>query len=93
MIGLLAAFGEDALWLVVCMAMTGVVIGVLAGGWELACRSARFRVAAELRELDEGLPAHTPGPVRTSRRARRRLHRDLVLLLVVNADQEQDEDA
>lgn len=92
MIGLLLSLGEDAGWLALCMLATGLIIAVLAGVWELACRAARVRVARELRELDEPLPEHAPGRLRASRRVRRQLHRDLVLLLVLNAHR-ADEDA
>jgi len=84
----LAVFaGESFLWLIVCMAAVGALILIIAYGWHLA-EGAWIRVTAirDCREVDAGLPAHQPGRIHANRRHRRRLHRDLVLLLVINTD-------
>lgn len=82
--------GWDCLWLLLCMAAVAAVIGTFAGLTLLAQRLYGRRVTRELRQLDDGLPGHTAGRVRATRRHRRQLHRDLVLLLVVNADRTED---
>lgn len=47
-----------------------------------------WRITRDMRALDDPLPGHKRGRLRISDRVLRQLHRDLVLLLVVNADRE-----
>lgn len=82
------ASAVGGLWLA-CLA------GALLAGLVLSPRLIRnWLIVRDLREVGDALPGHAQGPVTASGRDRRRLHRDLVLLLVVNADgADADEDA
>ena len=68
--------------------MTGALIGLVVVGLGILAAVATDRVLTrrDLREIDDALPGHCPGRIRSTRRARRQLHRDLVLWLVLNAD-------
>jgi hypothetical protein len=77
---------HDGTWLAVAMLYVALVFAAIVFAAVGAQKLIERRIARELRELDDGLPAHAPGPIRTGRSHRRKLHRDLVLLLVVNTD-------
>lgn len=83
--------GQDCLLLAICMAITAAVIGSFAGIWALLQAAYGRLVARGCPDVDHALPGHREGRVRSSRAHHRRLHRDLTLLLVVNADR-ADED-
>lgn len=88
MTALLSAAGWAWLYAGIAALATALVICVVAGVWHLVVAAMERRVTRELDELDSALPNHAPGPIRTGRADRRKLHRDLVLLLVVNSDHE-----
>jgi hypothetical protein len=79
---------RDGAWLAVAMLAVAAVFAAILLAAVGAQRLIERRIASELREIDDGLPAHAPGRIRTGRSHRRKLHRDLVLLLVVNTDHE-----
>lgn len=78
------------MWLLLVPAGLVLLLILTAVRWLLVDQWLEQR---DEREVNEGLPAHAAGPLTASRAARRRLHRDLVLLLVLNRDRENDADA
>lgn len=93
MTGLALALGEDFLWLLLRMLITAVVIATIAGLWAAIVAAYGHLTARDSHELDNGLPGHRTGHLHASRGHRRRLHRDLVLLLVVNTNRADEADA
>lgn len=71
-------------WLILAGIAALLVMALVLSPWLIR----NWRITREMRALDDPLPGHEPGPLKASDRAVRQLHRDLVLLLVVNADRE-----
>lgn len=71
-------------WLILAGIAAPLVMAVVLSPWLIR----NWRITREIRALDDPLPAHQPGPLKASGRAVRQLYRDVVLLLVVNADRE-----
>lgn len=68
------------------MAGAALVMAVVLSPWMVR----QWWAGRQLRSLDDPLPGHVPGLIRRSAGDRRQLHRDLLLLLVVNADREDE---
>ena len=88
MTSLLSCAGWYALSVLGALAAVALLMALLLSPWMVR----QWWIGRQLRPREAPLPGHTPGPVGTSRRHRRQLHRDLVLLLVLNTDR-ADKDA
>lgn len=84
---------DSCVWLLAAMIATALLIGAVAGTWALLAAGIERLITRDCRELDDGLPGHRTGRLHASRGHRRRLHRDLVLLLVVNTNRADEADA
>lgn len=71
-------------WLILAGVAAPLVMALVLSPWLIR----NWLISREIRALDDPLPGHEPGRLKASHRAIRQLHRDLVLLLVVNADRE-----
>lgn len=85
---MIADMGWAWLYAGIVMVAVGIVIGAFIEAWKLIAAVYERRIARELDELETALPNHKPGRIRRSRGVKRKLHRDLVLFLVVNSDHE-----
>lgn len=84
MISVASFVGWSVVYLLGGMAGAALVMGLVLSPWLVR----NWLIGREIRSLDDPLPGHAPGPLKASDRAVRQLYRDLVLLLVVNADRE-----
>lgn len=84
MISILSFAAWSVLYLIGGMAGAALVMALVLSPWMVR----QWWVGRQVRSSDDPLPGHAPGPLRVSDRALRQLYRDLLLLLVVNADRE-----
>lgn len=84
---------DSGIWLLAAMIATALLIATIAGLWAAIVAAYGCYTARDCRHLDDGLPGHRTGRLHASRGHRRRLHRDLVLLLVVNTNRADEADA
>lgn len=86
MISVASFVGWSVLYLLGGMAGAALVMGLVLSPWMVR----QWWIGRDLRSPEEPLPGHAAGQLTRSRRALRQLHRDVLLLLVVNADREDE---